>query len=327
MADDPAAPSADRIEPGVRRFVDAVQQGYARRPDLAGLTPAQARRLAEEVRAPWREGGPRMAAITERRVPVGDHEVRIRIYDPRGGSGEVLPNGALVYMHGGGWTLFSLDTHDRLMREYAARSGLAVIGVDYALAPEARFPVALEEVVGVVCWLQREGGEVGVDAGRLAIGGDSAGANLALAASLMLREANTLPRLRAMALNYGAFQTTLSPTAARRYGGAGFMLTAEEMAGFWAQYLRGPTDARDPLACPILADLAGLPPAFLAIAECDVLAEQNLLMAERLQAAGVATEAHVYRGATHSFLEAVSISPLSDRALAETSAWLAARCE
>jgi acetyl esterase len=125
-----------------------------------------------------------------------------------------------------------------------------------------------------------------------------------------------------MLLNYGAFGVPLSEEAVRRFGGPEFMLTAEEMAGFWNNYLNGPEDAANPLACPLIADLAGLPPAFLAIAECDILAEQNHAMADRLRAAGVAVEEVIYAGAAHSFLEAVSIAPLADRALAEASQWL-----
>jgi acetyl esterase len=104
------------------------------------------------------------------------------------------------------------------------------------------------------------------------------------------------------------------------------MLTAEEMESFWRGYLRGPQDARDPLASPLLADLAGLPPAFLAIAECDILAEQSLAMAQQLEAAGVRVRSVVYAGAAHSFLEAVAISPLSAKALQEASQWLREVC-
>ncbi len=321
MADDPTAGAADPLEAGVRAFVDDVMANTARRSGPAGLSRREARRVAEEVRAPWRIGGPRMASVRERAAPAGDHEVRVRIYDPTGAK----PNGALVYLHGGGWALFSLDTHDRLMREYARRSGLAVIGVDYSLSPEAKFPTALEEILHVFAWLAREGPALGVDPARVAVGGDSAGANLALAACLRLRDDGRPGAARAMLLNYGVFQTAISDATVARYGGPRFMLTAEEMAGFWGDYLRGPQDAENPLVSPMLADLAGLPAAFLAIAECDILAEQDAMMAERLKAAGVETRAIVYPGASHSFLEAVAVSPLSARALDEASAWLKAR--
>lgn len=248
-------------------------------------------------------------------------EVRLRIHRPAKGR---LP--VLIYVHGGGWVMFSVDTHDRLMREYAARTGCAVVGVDYSYSPEARFPIALEQVIDVVRWLRREGGEsLNVDSARLAIGGDSAGANLTVGTCLQFRDSGDKEWLRAMVLNYGAFSTEISPTACREYGGDSFMLTCPEMGGFWKHYLRSKVDALDPLACPLLARLAGLPPAFLAIAECDVLAEQNVKMANRLCQAGVDVEARVYARASHSFLEAVSISELSKRAFDETTDWLRRR--
>ncbi|TLY49807.1 MAG: alpha/beta hydrolase, partial [Gammaproteobacteria bacterium] len=119
-----------------------------------------------------------MHSTRELQVPFGASSVRIRVYDP-GIPGTAAPRPALIYMHGGGWMIFSLDTHDRVMREYAARSGLMVIGVDYALAPEARFPTALEQVTAVTRWLLAgHGAALGVDPARIVLGGDSAGGNL-----------------------------------------------------------------------------------------------------------------------------------------------------
>jgi acetyl esterase len=321
MTPDPESPSAaDPLEPGVRRFVDEVTEAARRGGGYGGRSAIAARALAERVRAPWRAGGPKMA-VAERIAP-GPRPVKIRVYAP---VSDTSPRGALVYLHGGGWTIFSLDTHDRVMREYAARSGLNVIGVDYSLAPEARFPVALEEVKQVMRWLQREPGQTGVDPSRVALGGDSAGANLALCGALALRdEGAALPC--GLLLNYGCYDIAVSDEMARRYGGEGFMLQAEEMAGFWRGYLRGPADANNPLVCPTRADLAGLPPVFMAIAECDILAEQNLEMAEQLRRAGVDVRPMVYRGASHSFLEAVSVSPLAARALQDGADWLRQTC-
>ena len=198
-------------------------------------------------------------------APTRHGTVRVRIHRPARGE---LPG--LVYLHGGGWTLFSIDTHDRLMREYAARTGCCVIGVDYALSPESRFPVPLEQAVDVVRWLVEQGRELGIDANRLAIGGDSAGANLSVATCLVRRDPESGPPLCGMVLNYGAFLSQCSPEACRRYGGPEYMLGCEEMSGYWRNYMRNDEDAEDPLACPLLASLEGLPPAFLAIAECDI---------------------------------------------------------
>jgi acetyl esterase len=242
--------------------------------------------------------------------------VPIRIHRPV--ADPELP--VLVYAHGGGWMIFSLDTHDRLMREYAARAGITVIGVDYSLAPEATFPVPVDEIVSVVRWLRTEGARHDLRPSRVAIGGDSAGANLAIASNLALLAAGE-SRLDAQLLNYGAFD----PDRRRshdRFGGPDYNLTSEEMADFWTNYL--PSDqSANPLARPLLADLTGLPPTYLCIAECDILADENSEMARALEKARVPVTARSYAGATHSFLEAVSISPLADQALADGSSWLA----
>ena len=321
MVDQRAWEAPDLIDPMIRRFLNEMSRDSAGHPNLADLSYPQARAVAEAVRKPWREGGPIMARVEEVWAPAGDHAVRVRLYHPEP---RAAPGGCLVYLHGGGWTLFSIDTHDRLMREYAARTGLIVAGVDYALSPEARFPVALGEAAAVLRWLAIEGDRLGVDRGRLAVGGDSAGANLARAAALSLRDAGEGELVRAMLLNYGVFQRDSSAEAARRYGGPEFNLSADEMAAFWRNYLADPSDAENPLVSPMLADLSRLAPAFLAVAECDILAEQSEAMTRRLCAAGVTTRAVVYPGATHSFLEAVAIAPLADRALAEASHWLKA---
>lgn len=262
-----------------------------------------------------------MSSTIERRIPFGGGDsVRVRIHDPGPEGGKA----ALIYLHGGGWTLFSLDTHDRLMREYAARAGIVVVGVDYALSPDAKFPVALEQVCAVARWVREGGARMGMDPARIAMGGDSAGANLTTAACLVLRDEEDGHVLRSMVLNYGVFDRHCSEDARQRYGGAGYMLASDEMDAFWRNYVTDPRQMDDPLVCPINADLTGLPPAFMVIAECDLLAEQNLRMAERLRAAGVRTEARLYAGASHSFLEAVSIAPLAARALDDTAGWLRA---
>jgi len=313
-----ARSAAEVLDPAVRRFVTEVNAAYARIEGFSDLPPPDKRRAAEAVRAPWRSGGPVMAGTRESRVPVTGGTLRVRIHDP----GPPGPKPALIYLHGGGWMLFSLDTHDRVMREYAARAGVIVVGVDYPLAPEVRFPVALHQVADLVRWLALHGAEVGVDGGRLAIGGDSAGGNLAIATSILLRDAGEPQRLAALLLNYSVFETDCSTASATAWGGDGFMLTQDELRMFVRNYLRTADDARDPLACPALAQLEGLPPCCLTIAQCDVLAEQNVAMHGRLAAAGVAARAVIYPGATHSFLEAVSIAPLADRALQCGSKWL-----
>jgi len=310
----------DGLDPEIRRFQQLLAAGYAAHPDLASVTKAEARRIAEAVRAPLAAGGPAMAATDEIVVP-GERPVRVRIHRPR--TDAALP--ALVYLHGGGWTLFSIDTHDRLMREYAQRAGVAVVGVDYALAPEARYPVALHQVATVVGWLHA-GHAPGIDGARLALGGDSAGGNLALATAMHLRGGVTASSVRGLVLNYGAFQRSVESASHRRYSGPAYPLSSTEMVGFWRDYLGDDTRPDDdPLAQPLCASidrLRGLPPAWLAVAQCDVLHDDSLAMAERLRAAGVATRCVVYPRTTHGFVEAMSLAAVSRRALDETAAWL-----
>lgn len=305
------------LDPDIRRFIAAITASMARHAQSGSPSFPQLRQWTEEARAPWSRGGPAMLQTLDREAPTRHGSVRLRIHRPERGE---LP--VLLYLHGGGWTVFSIETHDRVMREYAARSGCCVIGVDYALSPEHRFPVALEQVVDAVAWLAKASRELGIDPQRLAIGGDSAGANLSVAACLVRRDQGSAPPLRAMLLNYGAFASRSSLESCRRYGGPEYMLGCEEMNEYWRNYMRDERDAENPLVCPLLARLDGLPPAFLAIAECDILAEQSRQMARRLQDAGVAARSVVYPGASHSFLEAMSAAAVSNRALAEASDWL-----
>ena len=303
----------DQLEPYLREFYSRLAADYERHAGGREIDIVERRRVAELVRAPWKAGGPIMADTAD--LSVGSLQVPIRIHRPIADPN--LP--VLIYAHGGGWMLFSLDTHDRLMREYAARAQVTVIGVDYSLAPEAKFPRPVEELVSVVSWLRSEGSTFGLASARVAIGGDSAGANLAVATNLALIGAGEVP-LDAQLLNYGAFDSYRRPSH-DQFDGPDFNLTSAEMTDFWVNYLP-PEAASDPLARPLLADLRGLPSTFLCIAECDILADENREMADALAKAGVPVTARTYQGAAHSFLEAVSISPLADRALSEASDWL-----
>jgi acetyl esterase len=308
------------IDPEVAIFVDQLSAGWAKHPPFNALPIAEARRVAEQIRAPWRADGPEMAEVSEHLVPTSTGPLRARLYNP----GVTLPAPALIYLHGGGFILFSIDTHDRLMREYAAAGEFLVLGIDYPLSPEARYPKALDQIVELVEWLHSGGGEtLGIYPLRLAIGVASSGGNLSVATALRLRDAGTPDRLGGLLLNYGAFALDCSDEAEARFGGPGAVLQRAEMNHYYASYL-GEEGLAEPevYAAPMLADLRGLPPAFLAIPECDLLAEQSYEMADRMKKAGVEVEAVVYAGATHSFLEAMSVATVARKAIEDSAGWV-----
>jgi len=259
--------------------------------DLAGQRAAY-----DHERAFWNEIKPALAAVEAVGIPRPGGAVRCRLYRP--GVGGKLP--ALVYLHGGGWVLGSLDTHDRIMRLLAEKSGAAVLGVDYRLAPENKFPAAYDDALAALRHLLREGASLGIDPARLAVGGDSAGANLALATCLQL-DAAARAAVKLQLLYYGSFG--LADSASRRaFGNETDGLTKDGLDYFRDCLLRSPADAEDLRYDCLSADLRGLPPAFIAATDLDPLLDDSRALAELLAAAGVAHELIVYEGVLHGFL-------------------------
>ncbi|TBV76820.1 alpha/beta hydrolase fold domain-containing protein [Pseudoxanthomonas winnipegensis] len=314
----PSAPAAKPLDPEIKRFIDEVVATGRRLTAGRLLDWPQKRRIAEDSRLPWRTGGAQVARTTDTTIDTEAGPLRLRIHDPSPG----VSKPTVVYLHGGGWAMFSLDTHDRVMREYAARSGMAVVGLDYALAPEAPYPAALDQVVALSRWLHTHGQTLGLDGERLALAGDSAGGNLSMGAALRLRDAGHGEVVKAVLSLYGGFSPHCSPTARQRYGTSADMLSGEETDFFWNNYIDRIDRLREPYAAPLLADLQGLPPVFVQVGECDVLVEQNLQMAGALLAVGNAVQVRVYPGAPHSFIEALAVSRLANQALDDGVAWL-----
>lgn len=314
----PSQPPPRPLDPEIKRFIDDVISKGRELTAGRELSWPERRRICELTRAPWTRGGPQIAETRNIVAATSVGPVRLRIHDPAPGQSKPT----FVFMHGGGWSLFSLDTHDRVMREFAHRGEMAVVGVDYALSPEARYPTALNQVVAVVHWLHEQGAAHGLDAQRIGIGGDSAGGNLSMGTVLRLRDAGHGNLVKAVLNMYGGSTPDCSPASRQRYGTEDDMLTANEVDTFWDNYIGHVADRRDPYAAPAFATLQGLPPVFLVIAECDILAEQNLLLAGRLLEAGVHVQAKVYPGAPHSFIEAVAISRLANEAIDDGVAFL-----
>lgn len=268
-------------------------------PKAQSLPEARVNALAQ--RRWFNDDPPVLARVEERAIPGPHRDIPVRLYVPHG---VAQPMPAIVYCHGGGWFACSNDTHDRILRLFAIAARAAVIGVDYCLAPENKFPKPVEEAAAALEWIAAHAGECGLDAGRLAFAGCSAGANLALGAALSL-PAETRARFRAGALFYGAYDPALESESSRRFGGEGAWLSAKEMAWCWKSYLARTEDRADPRAAPLCAtdaSLGSLPPLYLCAAEIDPVRDDSVRLAGRLGAAGVRHALSVRAGMGHSFL-------------------------
>jgi acetyl esterase len=262
---------------------------------------ADARRIALEQRRWFNADPPALARVEQRVVPGPHRAIPVRLYVPEGVAD---PAPAIVYCHGGGWFACSNDTHDRILRLLAIAARAAVIGIDYCLAPENKFPKPVEEAEAVLRWVAANADDWQLDPNRLAFAGCSAGANLVLGAALSLPP-TALARYRAGALFYGAYDPALSSDSCRRFGAKGEWLSAKEMAWCWKQYLARPEDRADPRAAPLNADdaaLARLPPLYLCAAGMDPLRDDTVALAARLKSAGVHHALSVREGLGHSFL-------------------------
>lgn len=306
------------VDPQIAEFMRLMAKDAAQYPRRDTLPIEEGRANAEKVRLPWAQGGPQMARTVNTEVATRHGKVRVRIHYP---AERRLP-GAFMYIHGGGFVLFSIDTHDRVMREYAERAGIVVIGIDYTRAPEAKFPQPLEECVDVLRWIAAQARELSIDADQLFVGGDSAGANLSMGTALTLRDEGQGGLIKGIVLNYGGFSSNLFRNSVVRYGAGDYGLSLHMMIWFRGLHIRHGKDFFDPRVDIMRADLRQLPPVWMVVTECDPLHDDSIELERLLKAAGVDVSAKVYRGTVHSFLEAVSISDAAVQAFEDTAAWL-----
>ena len=276
-----------------QRLQDEIvaERGAIAPDDLAGRRAAY-----EHERAFWNSLKPELFAIDELSIPGLGGDVSCRIYRPS----SARPAPGLLYLHGGGWVLGSLDTHDRIMRLLAQKSGAVVVGAAYRLAPEHKFPAAHEDALAVLRQLIRNGLAWGVDGSRLAVGGDSAGANLALASCLFLAPEERRS-IRLQLLYYGAYGLTDSASM-RGFDNELDGVSRDDMALYRACLIRTPADLSDIRIDCLSADLSGLPPAFIAAGGLDPLLDDSRALAALMSEAGVANELVIYPGVLHGFL-------------------------
>ncbi len=305
-----------RLDPQMARAMaksQALAPGFER---LHELPVEEIRRLYREERRFWNEDRRELPKVVGQEIAGPAGPVPIRIYYPS----EARPLPALVFAHGGGWIMGDLDTHDKIMRLLALRAGVAVVGIDYSLSPERKFPVAIEECVALLATLEAAGADWGLDPGRLAMGGDSAGANLTLGAALSIRP--TKPSLlKAGLLYYGAFG--LEDSVSRRlYGGDDDGMSAKDLDFYSSNYLRGEADRDDPRRHSLRADLAGLPPLFIAAAELDPIHDDSIALAALLEARGGPYQLTIYDGVLHGFLHYSRMVDKASKAIDDGAAFL-----
>ena len=281
------------IDPQAQAFLDQLSALGAQ--PLSSMPVADARRAMDALASLRVDPAPVRSAV-DRRVPGPAGEVPVRIYTPNAPA----PLPLLVYFHGGGWVLGGLDTHDGTCRELANGTGCVVVSVDYRLAPEHKFPAAAEDCYAVTQWAAAHAAELGADAKRLAVGGDSAGGNLAAVVAQIARDRGGPPIVFQL-LIYPVIAAAFD-TPSYRDNAEGYLLTAGDMRWFWNHYLASSADAADPYAAPLGAlTLAGLPPALVITAEFDPLRDEGELYAHRLEEAGVPARLTRYDGMIHGF--------------------------
>ena len=313
-----ARPLSGQLHPQVAAHL--AQLAAMNPPPIEALSPEQVRvGFGMQLKMTAGPAAP-LPVVRDLAIPGPGGAIKARLYRP---SADGVLAG-LVFFHGGGWVIGDLDSHDDLCRDLAAQAHCAVLAVDYRLAPEHRFPAAADDAIAATRWASEHAAELGIDPTRLAVGGDSAGGNLAAVSALAARDAG-IP-LAAQLLIYPV--TDMAHLEGESYTacGEGYGLTAAAMAWFRDHYLADAAAAQDWRVSPLLAsDLSRLPPALVVTAEFDVLRSEGEAYARRLAEAGVPTELARYDGMIHGFVSMAGVLDVGRQARADMARWLGAR--
>lgn len=298
-----------QLDPQVRALLErAAKAGY---PLVHTVAPGEARRMYREMCRSLAPAVPEAAAARDLSFPGPAGSVPLRLYRPHATQNASLP--VVVYFHGGGFTIGDLDTHDAACRALSKFARCAVIAVDYRLAPEHKFPAAFEDSVAAVRWTAAHAVELGLDAERIALAGDSAGGNLAAGAALALRGDG--PKIALQVLIYPGLDMRGTMPSHAQFA-HGYLLEREEILWFLGNYLSDPAQAVDWRASPLLAsDHRGLPPASIITAGFDPLRDEGAAYAERLSESGVRVTYECFEGMIHGFITMGGVLAASNHAL------------
>jgi acetyl esterase len=299
------------LDPVVKALLD--QAAALNLPSLNTLSAPEARAAFSATRLAAGEPEP-VARVEDRSIPGPAGDIPVRIYCPEGEP----PFPLVVYFHGGGWVIGDLDTHDGTCRTLTNLTRCVTVSVSYRLAPEHKFPAAVEDAFAATEWAASNASALGADARRLAVAGDSAGGNLAAAVSLIARDGGS-PKIAHQALIYPVTDFGFDRPSYES-NAEGYFLTKEMMRWFWGHYVASEADAAHPHASPLRAsDLSGLPPALIITAEFDPLRDEGEAYGARLQEAGVPATVSRYDGMIHGFVGMAALIPQGRQALQETA--------
>ena len=306
-----------RLSVGSLQALELSRQQYASFKSASTVPLTVLREGYNHERAYWNSFQVELPAVRDLALDTAHGQVPLRLYRPDLGS----PIPVLLYAHGGGYVVGNLDTHDRICRLLAQHSGWAVLAIDYTLAPERQFPVQPDQVLAVLQQVAAQGAQWGLDTTRIALGGDSAGAHLALGAALDARSTGA-PQVCGQLLYYGGFG--LKDSASRRlYGWADLDgLGDEDTAMYRDAYMPNSQDREHVRSNLLKSDMAGLPPTFIGAVAYDPLRDDSLVLAEFCKERGVRHELKVYEGVLHAFLHYSAVEPLALQAIEDGAAFL-----
>jgi acetyl esterase len=297
------------VDPQVQPLLDQAASAIP----LEMLSPAHAR-AAMLVQTSMLGPSEQVVRVVDRKIAGTHHEIPIRVYTPAGPT----PQGTVVFFHGGGWVIGSIDTHDGLCRALTNAAQCAVVSVEYRLAPEHPYPAGRDDAYAAVCWVAQHGHEIGVNPARIAVAGDSAGGNLAAVVALMARDRGG-PGLTLQVLLYPVVDSDFETRSYREYA-TGYLLTRGTMTWFWQHYLPNGHDLREPYVAPLRAgDLGRLPTALVITAEYDPLCDEGDAYAARLKDAGVHVTHARYPGMVHGFVRRMNLLDAGRRALEQVA--------
>jgi acetyl esterase len=292
-------------KPKRERTVEAIRAGMRRQTRFVNLFPL------------------RLGRIEDLLIPLEDRQLPARLYLPKAQASSASPLPLLVYFHGGGFAICDLDTHDSLCRHLCKTSNYAILSVDYRLAPEHRFPAAVDDGLATVRWLAKEGAaRLGIDPLRIVVGGDSAGGNLATVTAIRARDEGGC-KLAGQILIYPVTDYYEPGTPSILHCADGYGLTREDLIWYWGQYLHDPSLAASPLASPLKTpDLTGLPPALIITAAYDPLCDEGIAYAKRLDQAGCSLLHLHYPKMIHGFVSMIGLLPDAKEAIHKIASWL-----